>query len=53
MFVNGVTRGNVGPWSPNQVRTIAATINRINGEAQRGPKAPPPPVVVFMARFRG
>jgi len=53
MFVNGVTRSNVGPWSPNQVRTIADTINRINGEGQRGPKAPPPPVVVFMARITG
>jgi hypothetical protein len=53
MFVNGVTRGNVGPWSPNQVRTIADTINRINGEGQRGPKSAPPPVVVFMARITG
>jgi len=51
MFINGVTRGNVGPWSPNQVRTIADTINRINGEGQRGPKSAPPPVVVFMARI--
>lgn len=53
MYVNGVTRSNVGPWSPNQVRTIAETINRINGERGSGKPSGPPVPMFFMARITG
>jgi len=51
--VNGATRKPVGPWSPNQVRLIADTVNAILEGRDAGPNERGAQFRGFLARITG
>jgi hypothetical protein len=51
--VNGATRKPVGPWSPNQVRLIADTVNAILEGRDAGPNERGAQFRAFLARITG
>lgn len=51
--VNGATRSNLGPWSPNQVQAIADTVAQVRESRGKTPPAPPSSARFFLARITG
>jgi len=53
MRVNGSTKMHIGPWSPNQVRTIADAVNSYNAERRVAIPHKVKVPVLIMARITG